>query len=268
MQKPSHVQILENEFHRRKFRNSAYSLRAYARDLGLGSSSLSEILSGSRNVPQKKAKQIVSQLNLQIDDRIRFLKSVEVQSVGLHTLTGSKYVSSDSLEKMSLNETLHFKMMSGWEYCAVLQLTETANFSSNVGEIADRLGITFERAEIVVENLLLSEFMSRDENGCFVRNMGYVKTTRDVPYKSVRQLHKALLQKAIDSVEGVDVTRRYIANSIMAIDASKIDEAKKIIGEFRTRMGEFLSKGEKDEKKEVYNLGVQLFPITRSREEK
>ena len=46
----------------------------------------------------------------------------------------------------------------------------------------------------------------------------------------------------------------------LAIDPEKIPEAKLIIREFRKKMGSLLNSGTK---REVYQLGIQFYPVTK-----
>ena len=57
-------EFLGAEFSKRKLRNETYSLRAFARDLGVSASRLSEILSGKLGISEKTAETIASKLRL------------------------------------------------------------------------------------------------------------------------------------------------------------------------------------------------------------
>ena len=62
--KQIYQKYLKDEFERRKQRNSSYSLRAYARDLELPSSKLSQYLTGDCGISGKKAGEIARKLVL------------------------------------------------------------------------------------------------------------------------------------------------------------------------------------------------------------
>ncbi len=56
--------LLRLELERRKLRNAAYSVRAFARDLDLSVAFLSQILAGHRNLSEKRAHQVSLKLGL------------------------------------------------------------------------------------------------------------------------------------------------------------------------------------------------------------
>jgi transcriptional regulator with XRE-family HTH domain len=57
------VDLLLKEFDQRKLKNSRYSLRAYARDLGVDSSFLSKVLRGKRILGYKVAEDMRKRLS-------------------------------------------------------------------------------------------------------------------------------------------------------------------------------------------------------------
>src|SRR5947207_7819225 len=68
--------ILNREYLSRRRKNPAYSLRAYARDLGVQPSKLSEALKGTKGFSPKLAGQIADRLNLTMDERVLFVTLV------------------------------------------------------------------------------------------------------------------------------------------------------------------------------------------------
>ena len=71
-------QILEREFAFRRTRNSSYSLRAYARDLGFAPSSLSEILHGRIGMSSQSATRVSAALRLTTEETAEFVDSVQM----------------------------------------------------------------------------------------------------------------------------------------------------------------------------------------------
>ena len=76
----SYVVLLKQGFELRKKRNPRYSLRKYAKDLGLTPMHLSYILRGQRGLSRKKAEPIIQFLRLSFADRKKFLLLVSVLS--------------------------------------------------------------------------------------------------------------------------------------------------------------------------------------------
>ena len=73
---------------------------------------------------------------------------------------------------------------------------------------------------------------------------------------------KQILDKALKSIDECPPELKDITSISMAIDIDKLPEARKMIHNFRKQMCQFL---EKEKQEEVYNLSVQLFPISKVR---
>lgn len=63
--------------------NSRYSLRAFARDLSMDSSTLSQIIRGKRSLPISAADRVAALLNLTGQERENFMQSLEKKRVFL-----------------------------------------------------------------------------------------------------------------------------------------------------------------------------------------
>lgn len=69
-------QMLGSELERRQSRNPRYSLRAFARDIGLHASDLSKILRGKKPIPLSTAVSVVPRMNWTPDRQQDFLVAV------------------------------------------------------------------------------------------------------------------------------------------------------------------------------------------------
>ena len=74
--------ILKDELLRRIRQNPRYSLRAFARDLRLSPSRLSEVLSGKQGLSRQAAKAITERLGWRGSEAERFIDLVESQHAG------------------------------------------------------------------------------------------------------------------------------------------------------------------------------------------
>jgi plasmid maintenance system antidote protein VapI len=73
---PTHLRILRARLTERKNRNVLYSLRAYARDLGVDPSRLCRILKGRQEISTGLCLQISRRLHLSDDETQEFVTSV------------------------------------------------------------------------------------------------------------------------------------------------------------------------------------------------
>lgn len=74
--KPFHIRMIEQELMRRKLENPRYSLRAFARYLGIGSSSLSRIIKNAQEISPSSTRMIIKKLKFTEEDSLLFLASI------------------------------------------------------------------------------------------------------------------------------------------------------------------------------------------------
>jgi uncharacterized protein (TIGR02147 family) len=242
---------LLNELNKRKLQNPKYSLRAFARDLKISSGRLCDILKGRRGLGPQVAQRIVEALQLPAAEKEEFELLLEKQI---------QYFSNLGKPVYSLSQD-EFNALVDWEYFATLSLLETRSANSTAAWVADRLGVTAERAGEVLARLERMKMIVLKKNKYYLTHKSVVTTT-DITSSALKESHRQNIQQAMTSLYEDPVDMREISNICMAVDASLIPQAKQMIRDFHRKMSRFLEQGEKNE---VYLLNVQLFPVSKTR---
>ena len=106
---------MRNVFLERRERNASYSLRAYARDLGVHASNLYLVLKKEKGINLSTARQIAGRLGLSENEQSLFCKLVEKEHARSPV---ARMKASEEIEKSStLQSNLTLKMMevmSSW----------------------------------------------------------------------------------------------------------------------------------------------------------
>lgn len=254
-QVPFFLRKLRAEFEARTNRKPGYSLRAFAKYLGVEAPSLSNVMKGNRRIPKTKIERIAERLNLSPEEKVLF-----VQSNRSPVKIGRDTTFTD-IPRYNLDSETHFRVISEWEHYAVLSLAETKGFKSNTKWIGERLGISASRAQICVENLLHVNLMRLENNRLILTHKG-LQTTEDVPSKALRKARKQDLEMALDAIDEISVDLRDFSSCTMTLNPSDLPELKRAIRDFRRR---FMKQTEQSPGLEVYKLAVQLFPLTNLR---
>jgi uncharacterized protein (TIGR02147 family) len=253
-----YVQVMNQDLRQRQLHNPQYSMRAYARDLGLDSSSLSQVMRGQRPLPLKTAGEVVRGLGLNPVERTKFLESLHRSRLSIDSIE-----IPEEDDRFMLDES-YYKVIAEWEHYAVLTLYDLEGFSARIEEIARRLNLTSERAEEVVGNLLACGLLELSDSGDLVKAHPVIRTTEDSKNRALVDSHLETLEMAKAKLRTEDVDRRDYSSSTLAIDPEMLPAAKTIIREFRMKMSALLKTGKR---REVYQLAVQFFPLTESQEE-
>ncbi len=247
---------IKEEFTRKQRVNQHYSLRAYARDLGVHPSTLSQVLKGNRPLPLKDSASVISGLKLGPKDKTLFMESLYRRKTSL-----DKIAILPQDDRFMLDES-YFKAIAEWEHFAVLELYELQDFLPTVDGVARKLKITSMRAEVVINNLLTCGLLNTNAQGELKRTHASVRTTEDVKSLALMESHKETLAMGMNKLEEIEVELRDFSSTTVAIDLYKLPEAKTIIREFRQKMEALLRDGDKTD---LYQLAIQFFPLTDSK---
>lgn len=253
MQEGYYLKKLKEDFSRRKRANSFYSLRAYARDLRVHPSTLSQVLLGNRPLPLKNANRVLETLSLGAKERTLFVDSLGRRHAALDQI---KLPEKD--ERFILDEA-YYQIIAEWEHYAVLTLFDCDDFDSSPDKISKRLNISVTRTEVVIGNLLQYGLLKRDTDGSLVKSHPKIRTTEDVTSQALRASHRDALELGKQKLDEVDVQLRDYSSMMAAIDIEKLPEAKAVIREFRQKLSELLKSGNRTQ---VYQLAIQFYPIT------
>ncbi len=258
--------LLRTELVRRAQVNPRYSMRAFARDLGVAAQNLSAILKGKRKLSAEAAAKIAARLDYPVEQASYFcdlslLERSRTESERRVVLYRLERYSKAKGSYRTLHEDL-FCLVSDWYHYALLELTCVPGFREEPSWISSRLGITSQEAQGALERLERLGLVERADGNRLQKRESNVTTTHEVPSAAVRKLTQQLLKKASAALETQSLEERDFGTITMAIDPAKLNQAKVMIREFRRRLCAVLE--DSPRRTQVYTFSSQLFRITQS----
>ena len=252
--------FLIHELESRVRRNPAYSMRSFARHLGLASSGLSRILSGQQGLSLPKAKEIAKKLDLNAAETEYFCSMVQAEYARspLQREQAIKKLQTSEIKILELSLDVH-KAVSEWYYFAILALAEVSDFQSDPAWIAERMGLEVDVVKDAIDRLLKIKLLKYSNNGTLKKTDALVATSTDIPSRSIKSYHTQILKKAETALYDQDVSEREFAAISFAMDQDDIKWAKDEMRKFRRELTERLAK--RKVKSRLYNLSMQLFAI-------
>ena len=231
--------LLLDELATRQGRNTSYSLRAFARDLGVNVTTLSEFFSGRRGLSRQSIQNLVDRL-------------------GVSPLLLEKTGKAAASRKLS-DES--FRMVSEWYYYGILSLARMKRNRAAPEWIAAKLGVSKVTARMALRRLVDTKHI-RVLNGKMIRISESFTTSNDIPSLALRHYHKENLRLAADAIDSEPMPRRFITAITMPTNPDRVKKARDLILRFREEISAFLEEGEPEE---VYTVAIQLFPLTKAR---
>lgn len=251
---------LSNVLETRQLKNPAYTISAFARQLGLPPSRLSEILKGKIGISVKRAMDIADILRLSEKDKEFFVNLVQAEH-DRNPLQRQKAQDkiSDFYDKYA---ALEEGKISNWYHLALLELIGLDDSLGNE-QLAARLGLSEVIAENSINELLAMGAISKSQtaSGFTIVNANR-ETAMDIPSESVKQLNEQILGKAAQELRLQDVSNRDFSIAVFGFNKEQLPLAKERIKQFRRDfMKEFESAPHKDS---VYSMSLQFFELTQT----
>ncbi|MCM2278580.1 MAG: TIGR02147 family protein [Oligoflexia bacterium] len=252
----------------RKRNNPAYSLRAFARQIGIGQSALSQILAGRKNLSLERATQIATKLGLAAVETEYFLVLIQLETAKNVDLKKSLLARARSLnprhETRDLSVDL-FSVIADWYHFAIKNMTGLEGIEFAPAKIAKRLGISKIEAEAAIERLLRLELIEADpaRAGKFRRVESFTLTRSATPNEALRRFHRQMLQKASEALETQTPRERFTGSETFAISEEHLPKAFALADEFLRKIAALSD--ESQHPTQVYHAGVQFFNLTKER---
>ncbi len=230
-------------------KNPSFSLRAFAKQLGVSAATLSGILSGKRALTAEMMGKIGFALNLTSEEVWNYQR----QALG-HT-EDSKHA-----EFKQLSQEM-FVIVSEWYHLTILELMKLSDFKPDANWISKRLNVNSNQIKIALDRLQRVGILEIKGNVWLDKTDGF--TTHYNPQQTSeakKRYQKQLLEKSLESLAKDDYAIRDHSSITIAINTKDILKAKKEIQAFRKKLCELMESSPRPD--EVYQLQLGFFPLT------
>lgn len=261
MTKPSYREILRSKFQEKTDRNRRYSLRAFAKDLGVSAPLLSQVLGGKRGLSETMARDVA-----------RKLKLSSIQQDYFCDLVAADHAKSDA-KKAQAQERLknydrtkikqlgleYFVRIHEWHHFAILECIGLKDFQPSTSWLSKKLNVDEIKIRLAVERLIEIGLLKITDEGHWIDTHEHVHIRQGSD--AVKNALLQYMQLATNALKNVPIENRANSAFFMRIDSSRLDEARRTLETFNQAfVDEYNSAaGEKDA---VFMLSSQFFPVT------
>lgn len=250
----------------RQDRNRSYSLRAFARDLGVPASHLSMVLNQKAHLSPERAESVADRLELSAADAEYFKLLVEYEQA---VTADARATLEARLRAMAGQRAPHdlsvdaFKVISDWYHFPLLMLTDIPGEKITRESVAQRLGISLVEADVAIERLERMEMLERLPDGTGRRWEESARVVSQVPNTALRKYHRQMLEKASSALEEQAPSERYVGSETVAIAPEHLPIVRDEIERFRAALVERLNAAARERAPtEVYHLSLSFFRLT------
>lgn len=240
------VQQMKAELSRRQSQNPKYSMRKFAKDLGISAGGLSNILNERFEMSIKRAADVLSGLRLPPgeDEKLRAQMGLRVER--------------RTIEISPQNASV----LTNWIHCAVLHFFDLDVPDKSVPVIATRLALPTKIVQGILEELLANGFLRTKENGEIYKPEVHWQGGDGgaISPEIIRSHHRDSLQIAARSIDGIPTEHRDLSSITFCGHPDQLALAREEIRNLHQRISAVMES--ESRKTEVYRLSVALFPLT------
>jgi uncharacterized protein (TIGR02147 family) len=265
-----HRDYLRREFQARAQRRPLYSQRAFARDIGLSPSSLTDFLKGRMRLSTGRIAQVGDTLKLNSEQKQHWIDLMDAKfSRSIETRKISQVRARNRLQAQNESISLdHFKMVSEWFHMAYLELIDmNAAKYSDVKVAAAALGLPVRTLRVAVKRLEKQGLLRKSAEGLYSTDPSTLFGDGD-PSFALRQFHIQILKKAIQSLEVHDrKDQRYNSSAIVALPRAEVD---RILSDVRaldvTFLDPYLVRSKDQTKDSLFCFNINFFDLMTTKE--
>ncbi|MGE3756126.1 MAG: TIGR02147 family protein [Pseudobdellovibrionaceae bacterium] len=255
------IEYLKVELEERQRRSASYSLRAFARDLSISPSTLSELLNGKVGLSKFKALDLARKMKLKEEHCMHFCDLILARHARKVSEKREAEIRSRSRirSKGSQLSLDYFKLIEEWYHFAILELIDLGTNKHSIPAIADSLSISKRTVVQALDRLERLNLIEKTET--FYKTVSSQTTVgEEIPSLAVQSFHRQILKKAEQALNTQEVSNREFQSHVLSMRKEDMPELKKHLDKMsRELFSKFLHKEGKDT---VYCFSLQFFPLS------
>lgn len=241
-----------------------HSFRYISNKVGIDASNIAKVLQGKRHLSKNGVISFAKFCNLNNRETKYFEtlvqldkeKKPECRNRIEEELLNIKYLSP---QKVQNNQYEYYQK---WHNTAILALLYYFDFQGDFKELGEMLDpqISETEAKESIQTLERLHLIKKDTNGIYTHTHELLSTGDEWCSIAIRSFQRETLRLALRSFETHNKNIRDISTATITISTENLQELRKATQEYRNRVLQIID--ESDNPEHVYQLNIQLFPLT------
>lgn len=259
--------FLRDYYLAKKGASRAFSYRSFSRRAGVSSPNyLKLVIEGQRSLSSKMAERFAAACGLEADAARFFCHLVTFNQAKTTAERAQSYDKLTGFQRYRLAHKLeiaHAAYYSDWYMPAIRELASSKQFRDDPEWIADQLipKITPLQAQRALETLTDLRLLVRDAAGKLVQADALVSTGPETRGLHIAAFHRAMTQRAIESIDLVPAPERDISSLTLCLGRGGLQTLKERLQRVRRELLELSAL--EAEPEQVVQVNFQLFPLSR-----
>jgi len=259
--------FLNDFINHKKSSDRKYSFRYYSAKAGFSSTNfLNMAIQGKRNLSNNSILKIAKALRLNKQEQAYFENLVLMNQAADSSEKDFYYqrmLKAKPFSEARRIDQSGYDYFAKWYYPAIRELLDVVSQSSDAKSLAALLTpkISETMAQNAINALLDLGLIVKDvDTGNFTKTDLTLTTDKEVSSIQIANFHKAMMEKAEKSIEQFSPIERDISGVMLAIDASKMQEVKDKIDNFRKELIQLSNNWDRPNR--VMYIQINAFPLS------
>jgi len=265
--------FLKDHILEKKEQQPTYSLGIWSKKLGVSSTAvLVNILNGKRNPGEMITQKFTNYFSFDMkekqyfEDLISLSKVLSDPRMSVALMEKMGRIHPDGTFKLLDDQT--FSAVSKWYYYALKEMVSLPHFKEDTDWITENLEFQVSSKEVkkAIHDLLELGILKRDEQSKLKLQIKNLRTSSDIASEAIKRFHEQALENGKISIRKHSLEERDFSSRTLTIKEENLPRLKEYIKEFRDKVSDLFD--ENAQSSRVYQLNVQLIPITKRNMEK
>ena len=226
--------ILLDDFTARTTHNGRYSLRAYARDLGLSPGYVSAVLRGKKNLNLGNWREVFLKIGVSQEAELKFIEKLLIYKISTDPLTQEeslKYI-KDHYDSLKLEDKSDRDYFMDSPPLLIVYMILTQTFNPNLAKrLARAFGIMEDQFEALVSDLEVRNYIKRTDAALVVVDKNLAITSSQKILMSAARL-SAYLFEVMKSSGGISFPQRSTHTLVLGFDQESFEQAIEVYKHF------------------------------------
>ena len=256
--------ILNQIFEERCLTNANYSMRAFARDLDVPPSTLSEVLNHKKGISPQRSINFAKRLKLpewQTQFFCDLVAKQHAKNPSTRREAANRLKEKKQVNHLHLIQKSTMSALTSWIDLAILELTYLKDFKPLIKWIAkklqtDEILVAKSLARLKTTNLL----EVNAETGKWSDTSPLFSSTDSIPNNDIANFHKTVLQLGLRKLDNPDINSRIVKSVVFSLSEENIPRAKKVLDEAIAKIVAIADESGQD-RADVMCFSSQLFSL-------
>jgi uncharacterized protein (TIGR02147 family) len=260
--------FLQDFYEEKKKQLPCFSYRYFCNKAGISSPALyREVVEGKRNLTDKTIPLFIKGMNLTENDG-RFFSSLVHFNQSENSIDKKYYLDQMNVLSRKISQQVipmdQYEYYSKWYYPVLRELACLIDWKEDYRILAQSVVPSIKKSDAKegIEFLLEKGFLKKMTKGKYIQTEPAITSGSEVASLGVRTFNETMARRGLSAINEFSKDIRDIRTVTIGVSDDSYNMIKDEIKEFISRVIRIVDNDKKSDK--VYNLGVQLFPLSRA----